>query len=91
MSKLIAIILSLFLMACAGSNFKWDTARQIKQGMAETELFNLMGKPSATRSSADGVIYVWTSVNGLTGSVKTVSVIVKDGKVVSAPVIPDNF
>ena len=34
---------------------------------------------------------MWSFANGLTGSVRTVSVVMKDGVVVSAPVVPDSF
>ena len=92
MKKLfLTAFVSVLLAGCAGTNFNWDNARQIKQGMSEKEAVSLMGTPSAVRSSPEGLIYVWTHVNGMTGSIKTVSMVVKDGVVVSAPVVPDGY
>ncbi|HFC8542723.1 TPA: outer membrane protein assembly factor BamE [Neisseria weaveri] len=91
MNKLAAILLISFLTACAGTNFKWDNARQIKQGMTEQEVVNLLGTPTMTTSRSDGLVYVWSHANGMTGSVKSVSVVFQDGKVVSVPNIPANY
>lgn len=91
MKKILVVALIGLLTACAGNNFNWDSARQIKEGMSEAEMLTLMGNPNAVKSDANGLIYVWTHVNGLTGSVKTVSAVVKDGKVTSAPVVPAGY
>ena len=92
MKKVFALVISAILLAgCAGTNFSWDNARQIKQGMNEQEVLTLLGKPNLTKSSPEGLVYVWSFANGLTGSVRTVSVVMKDGVVVSAPVIPAGY
>lgn len=91
MKKIAAILFSLILAACAGTNFDWDTARQIKEGMSEAEVVRLMGNPTASRATENGIVYAWTHVNGMTMATKTVSVVFKDGKVVSAPSIPDSY
>lgn len=91
MKKLIMLFCVCFLAACAGNNFNWDNARKIKEGMPESEMLEIMGKPNAVKSDSNGLVYVWTHVNGLTGSVKTVSAVVKEGRVVSAPSVPSSY
>ncbi len=92
MKKVLALGMAILgLIGCAGTNFNWDNARQIKEGMPESEMLSLMGKPSAVKSNPDGLVYVWTHVNSMTGSIKTVSSVVKDGKVVSAPTVPSSY
>lgn len=91
MNRIVTLALIFFLTACAGNNFSWNSARQIKQGMPESEMLEIMGKPNAVRSNPDGLVYVWTHANGITGSVRTVSAIVKDGLVISAPSIPNAY
>lgn len=91
MKKYLMLVSVLFLCACAGTNFKWDNARQIRQGMTEQEVVSLLGTPTMTTSRSDGLVYVWSHANGMTGSVKSVSVVFKDGKVVSVPNIPENY
>lgn len=91
MKKLLAVTLVAFLTACAGTNFSWDNARKIKEGMPESEVMAIMGKPMSTTSTDKGIIYVWSYANGITMQTRSVSVIIKDGVVVSAPSIPDNF
>lgn len=82
---------SLILAACAGTQFNWDSARQIKVGMAEADVVKLMGKPNRINSTDAGLQYIWVFANGFTGSVRTVSTVFNDGKVSAAPVIPDSF
>ena len=91
MKNLILATVVTVLAGCACTNFSWDNARQVKQGMNEQQVLTLLGKPNLTKSSPEGLVYVWSFANGLTGSVRTVSVVMKDGVVVSAPVVPDNF
>ena len=44
MKKLfLTALFSVLLVGCAGTNFNWDNARQIKQGMNEKEAVALMG------------------------------------------------
>lgn len=87
---LVAVVVA-SLAGCAGTNFNWNNARQIKEGMSEQQVLTLLGKPNMTTSTPNGLIYVWSFANGFTGTARSVSVIMKDGVVVSAPSIPDSY
>jgi hypothetical protein len=77
-------------MGGSGS-IKWDDARQLRVGMTESELTAKMGTPYSVTSKSDGTeIWVWVNVDLLMGT-QTMSVIIKDGKVVTVPKIPDSF
>ena len=88
---ILATVVAAGLVGCAGTNFNWDNARQVKEGMSEQQVLSLLGKPNMTTSTPNGLIYVWSFANGFTGSARSVSVIMKDGVVVSAPSIPDSY
>ncbi|OVE46688.1 outer membrane protein assembly factor BamE domain-containing protein [Chromobacterium violaceum] len=91
MRKLAVTTIALSLAACAGTSFKWDSARQIKPGMTTQEVTALMGTPNNVSSISGAIRYVWTDVNLLSGTTKTLAVDFVDGKVQKAPPIPDEF
>lgn len=91
MKRILAAAAVALLVGCAGTQFTWDQARQIKQGMSEDQIVALMGKPHTVRSSNGQQVWVWVWVNTLAGSTKTVSVVMVDGKVKEAPEIPKSF
>jgi hypothetical protein len=78
------------MAACAGTPFNWETARQIREGMTEQEVTALMGAPYAVKATAEGQIWVWSYADSFSGS-KSVSVVMKSGRVVKAPPIPQAF
>ena len=88
---ILAVVVAAGLAGCAGTNFNWDNARQVKEGMSEQQVLSLLGKPIMTTSKPNGLFFVWSFANGFTGSARCVSVIMKDGVVVSAPSIPDSY
>ncbi|WP_162788092.1 hypothetical protein [Chromobacterium haemolyticum] len=87
---MLAGLISLALTACAGTPFKWDSARQIKQGMTTEEVTKLMGAPYSVVSREGVIRYIWVDVGAFSGS-KSVAVDFKDGRAVSAPPIPEEF
>lgn len=89
--KRLIIAVFIALAGCAGTPINWDEARKLKAGMTETEVTAIMGPPMMVRSQAGGMVWVWSHVNGLTASSNVVSVVLRDGKVVEAPVIPSSF
>lgn len=92
MKTLIAMVFAVILTGCAGSgSINWDNARQVKAGMTESQLTNLMGHPYSIRAQGDTQIWVWVYVNGLTGSSSSVAVPMKDGKVTADLKVPDSF
>ena len=88
--KRLIMVLAVALTACAGTPFKWDSARKIQPGMTTTEVSEIMGPPHTVSSSGDNLRYVWVYVNSFTGT-RTLAVDFKDGKVLKAPPIPDSF
>ncbi len=66
MKRFIVIASLLILTACAGTPFKWNDARQIKEGMDTNEVTALMGSPTNVASKEDSLVYVWVYYNGLT-------------------------
>lgn len=91
MNRLIlAIVGAILISGCAGTPFEWDAARKIKAGMTINEVTELVGTPNNIRTQGDAVRYVWVYVNSFQGS-RTLVVEFKDGKVINAPPIPDNF
>lgn len=76
----------------AGSGqIDWDKARQVKEGMSKTELVALMGQPYQVVSRDGKLLYIWVYANVWTGESAHVAMAVKDGKVLEAPKIPDEF
>lgn len=85
------VVVALILSGCAGSDFNWDKVRQVKPGMTQQEVTALLGPPNNVRSTAEGVTWAWAHVNMMAGSTRSVSVVFRDGKVVSAPQVPESF
>lgn len=86
---------SLFLVAaltgCAGSPFTFDQARQVRLGMSEQQVTEIMGRPYQVVSRAEDQTWIWSHANGLTGASQVISFKMKDGKVTEVPVIPASF
>lgn len=89
-NSILALLFLLMLCACAGTPFKWDQARQIKKGMTTSEVTTLVGMPNSVHANNDSLIYVWIYVNSFTGT-RTLTVTFRDGKVINAPTIPEEF
>lgn len=79
------------LCACAGTRFSYDRVRQVQVGMTEEDLTRLLGRPYMVTSKGDTQIWIWSYANGLTGSSKSVSFSVKEGKVSEVPAVPKSF
>ncbi len=88
-----AIAMAAILCGCAGTPFKWDNARQIKDGMTEEEVVALMGSPYMVKTNPKGQLWVWTYADlyGISGGTRTLSLEMVDGKVVKAPDVPKAF
>lgn len=85
------VLFALVLAACAGTPFRFDDARQVKVGMTEAEVTQIMGRPYMVTSKGDAQIWVWSHANGMTGGSQSISFIMKDGKVSTVPTIPESF
>lgn len=92
MKKLLTMIfIGLIVAGCAGTPINMSRAREVKVGMTETEVTDLMGKPYSITTRGDEQIWVWANANGITGAHTVLSYGMRDGKVVSVPTIPNSF
>lgn len=91
MRALPMLLLVAAVSGCAGTNFDYDDARQVRIGMTEAQVLDLMDKPYSVAQNGNAEIWVWSRANGLTGSVRTVSFILRDGVVIGVPKIPINI
>ncbi len=93
----ISLITSSFLLiGCAGKNFNWENASSVKLGDTGSVVNKKMGgKPySVSASTVDGKVvekYIWVFANGMTGSTKSVSFVLTDGKVTGIPTITQSI
>ena len=78
------------LCGCAGTNFSFDNARQIKPGMKSAEVQKRMGKPYMVTTQGNQNIWVYSYVDAFFAT-KTVSFVFQDDQVVQVPRIPDSF
>ena len=85
-----AVIVAASLVACAGTDFSFEAARQVKVGMTQAELQQLMGKPYMVTSKGDSEIWIWSHANAFAGA-QSVSFILREGKVAQVPRIPETF
>jgi len=85
------LLLVAAISGCAGTNFDYDDARQVKIGMTEAQVLELMDKPYSVTQNGNSEIWVWSRANGFTGSSRAVSFILRDGVVVGVPKIPVNI
>jgi len=93
MKKIILILAVSFVVSCAAGSgsIRWDDARQLKVGMTESEVVETIGKPYSVASMSDGTEkWIWVHVNLLMGT-QTLSLKMKDSKVIEVPRIPDSF
>jgi hypothetical protein len=90
MKKFVAVMAVSFLTACAGNSVVWNQARQLKVGMTEKEVTEVMGRPyqAGGVDKEETYRWVWVDVDLKTGS-QTISAEFKHGTVVSIPFIPD--
>lgn len=87
-----ALIGALLLVAagCAGTPFKFENARKVQIGMTEAEVVSLMGRPYMVSSRSGEQLWVWSHANAF-AQAKSVSIVMKEGKVIAVPDIPSSF
>lgn len=91
MGKTAALLLAgLLVSACAGTPFSFDQAREVKVGMTEPQVEQLMGKPYLVTTRGNQEIWVYSFANAF-GGAKEVSYVFVDGKVTQVPTIPASF
>ena len=78
------------LAGCAGTPFTFGQASQVKVGMTEDQLYEIMGNPYMVVSQEDGQRFIYTHATAF-GGAKSVSFETKDGKVTKVPYIPKDY
>ncbi|NQD74588.1 outer membrane protein assembly factor BamE [Pseudomonas sp. CM27] len=78
------------LAGCAGTPFTFGQASQVKVGMTEDQLSEIMGNPYMVVSQEDGQRWIYSSATAFSGA-KSVSFVTKDGKVSQVPYIPKDY
>lgn len=78
------------IAGCAGTPFTFSQASQVKVGMSEDQLYEIMGNPYMVTSREDGQMWIYSHATAFSGA-KTVSFETKDGKVTKVPYIPKDF
>ena len=74
-----------FLVGCAhslGTNFKWEDVDNVKNGMTESQVISIFGKPYSRSQTGNKSKLKWVYVEGSTMATKAVAFKFEDGKVV---------
>ncbi|WP_145257008.1 outer membrane protein assembly factor BamE [Pseudomonas sp. DE0157] len=82
--------MAMALVGCAGTPFTFGQASQVKVGMTEDQLYEIMGNPYMVVSQEDGQRFIYTHATAF-GGAKSVSFETKDGKVTKVPYIPKDY
>lgn len=90
MKNCLAALLLLLLAACAGTPFKWEDVKRLKEGMSPQEVQAIMGAPYMVTANGRETKWVWSYSNGMTGRTKAASVIFIDGILVRPNEVPFN-
>ena len=87
-----ALCLITLICGCAGTYFTFDKAAQVKVGMTENEVNDIMGKPYGIATQGDKTTWVYVFVDGIGGRQRNVSYVFNsEGQVVEVPRIPQSF
>lgn len=78
-------------VGCTGSDFQWRQASQLRPGLTQDQVESLMGRPTDVRARDQGAVWTWTYLSPAGGEARSVSVVMRDGRVVDAPVVPQTF
>lgn len=88
--KFLVTAVVMLLVACAGTSFNWDQARSVKQGMTEAQLLEIMGNPYMVTVHGDKQYWIYSHATAF-GGAKSISYVMKDGRVSEAPSVPEVF
>lgn len=86
MEKYLVFAAVIAVAGCAGTNFAWEDADKIKNGMTEAEVVEILGRPYLRQQSGNGVVLAWSHASAF-GGAKAVSFRFVDGKVVGGSTI----
>jgi outer membrane protein assembly factor BamE (lipoprotein component of BamABCDE complex) len=78
-TTIVAILLAA-LVGCAGTSFRWEDTAKIHDGMTESEVVAILGKPYARSQSGSITVLTWSYASAF-GSARAVAYQLKDGKV----------
>lgn len=88
--RLLTVTLCVALAACAGPDFSWEQARQLKTGMTPAQVEAIMGPPNNVRSTPTGMTWVWVWVNLYAGT-RTLAVVFENGVLTKVPDLPAGY
>jgi hypothetical protein len=90
MKKIVLFTSFIALAGCAGTDFNLSDIPKIKIGMEESEVIAIMGKPDANEIIGEHGerALVWSHLSTWDMTHKTYSVVIKDGKTITAPTFP---
>lgn len=88
--RIILAAIVIVLAGCAGTPFTFGQASQVKVGMTQDQVYEIMGSPYMVTSREEGQMWVYTHATAF-GGAKSVSFEIKDGKVAKVPYIPKDF
>lgn len=89
-TRLAALLCAAMVAGCAGTPFSFDSARQVRVGMTEAQLTGIMGRPYSVTTRGDQQIWVWSEASAF-GGARSVSFVLRGGKVEGVPTIPASF
>ena len=90
-TKILPLVLAVLLFAgCVGTPFKWSDARRIEVGMTTEQVTQILGKPLSMSSQGQNEVWAWNYGTGL-GTGGYFAVVIKDGKVIEVPKIPEKL
>jgi outer membrane protein assembly factor BamE (lipoprotein component of BamABCDE complex) len=82
---------ALFITGCAGSQFQWHEAARVRVGMTTAQVQQIMGRPYSVVTQGETERWIWSYADVMfTGSVRSFSIQVKNGRVIEVPRIPSN-
>lgn len=81
LKSLITALSFCLLVACAGTQFSWEDTEKVKNGMTESEVIAILGKPYSRSQSGNNSKLIWSFATAF-GGAKAVAYSFENGKIV---------
>jgi outer membrane protein assembly factor BamE (lipoprotein component of BamABCDE complex) len=91
MKRIAVLLVAAVLSGCAGTPFKWESVRSLKEGMTQEEVASVMGEPYSVTASGEKTVWTWSYANGMSGSNRAASVVFVGGRLVQPAGVPSHF
>jgi hypothetical protein len=86
MKKILIVLAAVMLVACAGTRFQWEDTSKVENGMSESEVVAILGKPYSRSQSGNISVLIWSFATAF-GDARAVSYKFVDGKVVGSTTV----